>query len=330
MIGFIDSGLRFAAVALLGLLAVQIFRQGQRRAQVAVPIAFALGLVAYLACSAPFWNDLPKWLRIPLLAGCIANPFLFWLLARSIFEDAFVPRWHHALLLVAVEVLGYWYALGLHESESVLTSQSFLATAIGAVLQTVNVVFVIAALVTAHRGRVPDLIERRRKFRTLFVTLTGGYMLLVTLVEVFLRGSAPHPLASLLNAAVICTIVFLIAVAVLTLKINLLLEPMRLPLEPEEFDVATRHLLQVLNAAIAEQAYKQDGLTIDKLAQQLGAQEHRLRKLINTRLGFRNFNDFLNHHRIQQAQQQLADPAMARIPVLTIAMNLGYGSIGPF
>lgn len=330
MISLLDIGIRFAAAAVLAQLVVQIFRQRQGRTLAGIPIAFALGLIAYLACSAPNWADFPSWIRISLLAGCLANPFLFWLFSRSIFEDSFGLRWHHAALLIAVEGIGYWYVLGLHESDASVGTRSLLSMATGGILQVTNIAFVVAAMITAYRGRIPDLIERRRKFRTLFVTATGGYMVLVTLVEVFLRGGTPHPLASLLNATAIFAIVFVVALALLTLKLTLLLEPARSGGEPEKYDVAAQELLLRLNAAIAKQVFTQDGLTIDKLAQQLGSQEYRLRQLINSKLGFRNFNDFLNHYRIQRAQELLADPAMARVPVLTVAMNLGYGSIGPF
>ena len=35
-------------------------------------------------------------------------------------------------------------------------------------------------------------------------------------------------------------------------------------------------------------------------------------------------------YRIPEAQQVLADPEQVRKPVLTIALDLGYGSLGPF
>jgi AraC-like DNA-binding protein len=52
-----------------------------------------------------------------------------------------------------------------------------------------------------------------------------------------------------------------------------------------------------------------------------------LRELINQRLGFRNFNDFLHHHRLREATERLAHEDL---PILTIALECGYGSIGPF
>lgn len=55
-----------------------------------------------------------------------------------------------------------------------------------------------------------------------------------------------------------------------------------------------------------------------------------MRALINRRLGYRNFSAFLNAHRIAEAKALLADPAKVHLPVLTIAMDLGYGSLAPF
>ena len=76
--------------------------------------------------------------------------------------------------------------------------------------------------------------------------------------------------------------------------------------------------------------YRRSGLTITALAAELGYPEHQLRRLINQHLGFRNFSFFLNSFRIEEATERLSDPAEARKPVLTIALDLGYGSLGPF
>ena len=79
-----------------------------------------------------------------------------------------------------------------------------------------------------------------------------------------------------------------------------------------------------------ERAYRQDGLTIGTLAQQLGLPEYRLRRLINQALGYRNFNSFVNRYRIAEAKSALADPRQTEVPVLTIALDAGFSSLGPF
>ena len=99
----------------------------------------------------------------------------------------------------------------------------------------------------------------------------------------------------------------------------------RSPLSPAE------HVLKLkLDAAMAGHIYREPGLSIGALADKLGVPEHRLRALINQRLGYRNFSAFLNTHRVADAREWLGDPARVDLPVLTIAMDLGYGSLAPF
>jgi AraC-like DNA-binding protein len=329
MIRLLDIGLRFGAGALLVLLGLLIIRQRRERMAALIAVAFATGLIAYLMCSAPFWSDLAPWLQAVLAVGCVANPLLFWLLARSIFEDGFRLQTWHLGLFVIIEALGLWYVFAVHGNVLGSPLERQLGTIAGVALQLLAVAFVLSALIIAHRGRAPDLVENRRRFRTLFVSVAGVYMLFVLLVEIFLRGEVPHPIASLLNAGAIFAIVITVSASLLTLRFNLLLEPAR-PTAVAELDQAEQTLMLKLDEAIANKLYRRDNLTIGNLAQDLQAQEHRLRVLINTKMGFRNFNDFLNRHRIADACAQLADPALAGTPVLTIALNLGYGSIGPF
>jgi AraC-like DNA-binding protein len=79
-----------------------------------------------------------------------------------------------------------------------------------------------------------------------------------------------------------------------------------------------------------ERIYRHDNITIGTLATKLGIPEYRLRRLINQRLGYRNFNVFLNNHRIEEAKAALSDPTQAKVPVITIAMDAGFQSLGPF
>jgi AraC-like DNA-binding protein len=66
------------------------------------------------------------------------------------------------------------------------------------------------------------------------------------------------------------------------------------------------------------------------LARDLGTPEHRLRRLINLRLGHRNFADFVNGYRISAAKDRLANPADAETTIAVIAFDLGFGSLSPF
>jgi AraC-like DNA-binding protein len=72
------------------------------------------------------------------------------------------------------------------------------------------------------------------------------------------------------------------------------------------------------------------GLTIGDLAERLGEHEYKVRQLINARLGFRNFGAFLNHYRVRDARQVLADPGQKHLGVAEVAYRFGYSSLGPF
>jgi AraC-like DNA-binding protein len=89
-------------------------------------------------------------------------------------------------------------------------------------------------------------------------------------------------------------------------------------------------LLRLDHLMTTDRVYRQEGLTIGALAVKLRAPEYRLRQAINEGLGHRNFNAFLNGYRIGEAKAALGDPGQMEVPVLTIAMDAGFQSIGPF
>lgn len=76
--------------------------------------------------------------------------------------------------------------------------------------------------------------------------------------------------------------------------------------------------------------WRQEGLTIGALAGRLAIPEHRLRRLINRALGHRNFPAYINGHRIAAARALLDDPEKADLPILSIAHEVGFASLGPF
>jgi AraC-like DNA-binding protein len=88
--------------------------------------------------------------------------------------------------------------------------------------------------------------------------------------------------------------------------------------------------LQLKELLDEKKIYRKEGLTIKALAETMQLQEYRLRRLINGQLGFKNFNDFLNQYRVNEACEILRDPAQNQKTILEIAYQLGYQSIGPF
>jgi AraC-like DNA-binding protein len=79
-----------------------------------------------------------------------------------------------------------------------------------------------------------------------------------------------------------------------------------------------------------DRVYRHEGLSVATLAARLSLPEYRLRRLINQRLGHRNFTSYVNGYRLAEVVAALSDPTQAQVPILTIALDAGFQSIGPF
>ncbi len=55
-----------------------------------------------------------------------------------------------------------------------------------------------------------------------------------------------------------------------------------------------------------------------------------MRRAINGQMGYRNFASFLNSFRLAEVKAALADPTQKEVPIITIALDAGFGSLGPF
>jgi len=89
-------------------------------------------------------------------------------------------------------------------------------------------------------------------------------------------------------------------------------------------------LARLLRLMQDEKVYRQEGFGLGALVAALGVPEYRLRRLIHQRLGHRNFSSFVNGYRLAEVTAALADPGQAEVAILTIALDAGFQSIGPF
>lgn len=285
--------------------------------------ALMLGVASYLYASGALWGAMPLAEPVILLIT-MAMPFLVWAFARAIFN----APWPPALLNAAAAVLlfGTWL---MHMLDTVVDPE--LANGATVVLRSGGLIAIAHALWLAWWGRPDDLIERRRRFRLMFVAVIAVQAAAVLTVELaFGMGQVPKWL-DMTNAIVIAVMMFVLSVPMLRLR-RVFFEPD--PIRPVDApdkpataqDVYHRKLLDLMEAGI----YRETGLTIPILAARLGYPEHQLRKLINGHMGYRNFTAFLNSYRIEDAKRHLSDAKFARTPVLTIALDLGYASLGPF
>ena len=327
----IDLGLRGAVVALCLLIASLALRDRRDSTAALLGAALAIGAAASMVCSAPTFPRPFAWWGLLLLALSSANCVVFWLWARAAFDDDFVPRPWHGVLWAAVAVAQWLDASGVTRSAALelaierTLSFTFLGLALLAVAQTV---------VTWPA----DLVQGRRGLRLVVLIGASAQIVLNSYLSFLQQPSHPtFSMTSVANAFVLFVLVGLSTWNLLeagTRKGSILLPaanvPSGAPTKASDATIEPALLRRLEQLMTVERIYRREGLTIKLLSVELGVPEYRLRQLINEGLGYRNFNAFLNHYRIGEAKAALVDPEQVEVPVLTIAMDTGFQSIGPF
>jgi AraC-like DNA-binding protein len=329
----LDIALRGGAVGLLALLAVVVPRSAPRAPAAWMMAGYALTVAAYCVVSTPELGKRFGFALLPLAIFAHSSPVALWLLARAFFEDGFRPVRIHGVVIAG------WVAVALVFWLLIWPLGGTARMAMNIAVHLAAAGFVVLALVAAIKGARADLVERRRRLRPIFVAMSSVYMLVILGLEVALTEGEPYPMLSALNALGILVVSFAFAAAVLGVgALDLFVPvaraeeappPAAAPAEPDA-PVDTALLDRIKASMERDRLYREEGLTIAVFALRLGATEHRVRRAINGGLGHRNFNAFLNAHRIADARAALADPSQAEVPVLTIAMDAGFGSLGPF
>jgi len=332
----LDAGLRGAAVALALLIAALLLRAHPGSLAARIGAAFSAGAAAYAVTSTPgfFASPIAPW-QLLLATVASGNAVVFWLFAQALFSDGFVLRWWHGLAWAALAGVAPISCLLLTPGDT-----APLRTLDG-VQRLASLAITALALVQAIATWRADLVEGRRRMRVFIVGVAGAYALANTLVQIAVPGAEMPALANLANAAGLLLALVVIAWPLLRMAGDDLFVVQRdaaapeavvpeaaepqAPAGPDPAEVAALERLMH-----SQHVYREEGLTIGALAARMGMPEYKLRRLINQGLGYRNFNAYLNHHRLADAKAALADPARSDVPVLSIAMDAGYQSLGPF
>jgi AraC-like DNA-binding protein len=325
----LDVALRAATVALLLALAALLSRDFRNVLASQLAVAFALGSAAHaitygIGAASPgsIWHA-------PLIALSTANVVVFWLFTRALFDESFALRWWHGLIWAAVAAFSFvnclWLAPIGNARASIIAINLLALGFIGlAIRQTVA-------------SWSADLVEGRRRVRVFIVSAAALYGGVNAVLQILISGDETG-IANVANVAVLATIVAAICYVMMRVDGAELFPvaaaasaPNRSTTAEAADAAADRRLVDALLRSMAdERIYRHDNITIGTLAARLKTPEYKLRRLINQQLGYRNFNVFLNNHRIEEAKAALADPSQAEVPVITIAMDAGFQSLGPF
>jgi len=322
--------LHLVAVVQLTLIAAVLLREHRRDPSALASVFFIGAIVAHLLLPVVARRGVPASLVHPLVPLGAAVPYAFWLLVKVHFDDDFRVRPRHGLGLAAFMVFHYlaWLAgTGALATPLLLGGPTPGQWTIGPTI--VSVALMVHALLVVAMGARSDLVVPRVRLRYVVLVLSGVYVL----VELAAETAFGEPF----SAAGIGLGVHAVSTCILVFYVSFLCLRMR----PEALKPAPASVgdVLVLDPALEarlrglmeeERAYREEGLTIAALARKLETHEHKVRQLINSRLGYRNFNAFLHRYRIEEARTVLSDPARSHVGVAQVAYQVGYRSLGPF
>lgn len=322
----LEALIRYPTIALYLLLGAFILRDGRKNPSAKYAAGICISLAAILLGTAPDELRLPSFPHTIVRFIDFPTMGLIWWFGRSMFEDDFKLgklEWI-GMAAISFPILAYRLA----EYDIITRPPNF----VGYWISAVSLIFMTHLVFSALRGRQDDLIEARRKVRVYFVIALALVGASTVFFEVLFYSSHPA-LVDLMRAGVALPMVIWSFWWLSKLHFERLsfeavqkIEPLKPAIDPRD------HALHkaLVDLIETDKAYQEPGLTIRTLAEKLKTPEHQLRALINKGMGYRNFSGFLNHYRIQAVKDAMAQPKNARIPVLTLAMDVGFNSLAPF
>ena len=334
LISTLDLALRAGTTALLLVLAASLFRDFRGAVAGRLAVAFALGSAAHAVTYGIGATSPVSIGHAPLIALSTGNIVVFWLFSRALFDDAFKMRWWHALVWAVVAGFSFincaWIAPASGNARFSIIAINLLVLG-----------FIALAVGQTIASWSADLVEGRRRLRVFIVSAAALYGGINAVLQILVSGREAADVANTANAALLAGIVAAICYSMTRVAavdlfpvapvVTAVANVPAPSVAPPESGAADQRLVDALLRLMAdERIYRHDNITIGTLATKLRIPEYRLRRLINQRLGYRNFNVFLNNHRIEEAKAALADPSQAEVPVITIAMDAGFQSLGPF
>ncbi len=255
-----------------------------------------------------------------------------WLMSRSLFRPARQPEaWAILTVCAIVAVESYWhFTSGL--SSGGLTGEMRRIGENAATLVCIGAIAMV--FVEALSGFGPDLPRTERRFRQIFVAAFGA---VIAVTMVWASNAEEITIAAEWREAVLagCALLAVIAsrLAVNFRKRNPLLARAPKPaLKSSASDAAGNSALarRILEAVEDRELITTPNLKVAQFAERLGEHDYKVTQCITGQLQYRNFNHFINSYRIECAKRALTSAKNQDRPILSVAFDCGFNSIGPF
>lgn len=323
----LELAFRVAALTQIALLILHLVKA--RRAQVSYPALAALlfGIACYISAPFTIEQGMRSATSYPFVVMATLIPVLFWYFCCTVFSDNFQLKLWMIACAALFSLVGLLTFCDYANSAQCTGGANQLTRGLSF---AGKFAWTLAAFWMIAKDWRADLVQSRRNFRRLLALAVGCYILVILTVELFVNEETIATL-EFFNSTLIVISVTGVTLHLLALQNNNVFARIAANTEPVPPSATSTPLArQVLHIMQQERRYAEEGLTIDSLAKSLGVPTPELRFTINGELGYRNFNAFVNSHRIEEVAQRLGRDEFHATPLLTLALDAGFRSMAPF
>jgi AraC-like DNA-binding protein len=247
-----------------------------------------------------------------------------WLLVRALFRSE-TPRWGGWPLALVLILVASGAALRLPVEQAGLLPR--MMENLGGLVSSA---LLLLAAIEPLTGMNAQMSRGERRFRMAFA---AGYVALLAIAVIWVDGAPAGGATAQWKMAIksVCAVSALAGMAfAIWYRRRHPISPPRAGRRSDRTADADNLAASIQRLMVQEALFTRQNLKVADIARRLGQPEYKVTQCITGPLGFRNFNQMANRFRIEEAKRQLADPAYAHLPILTIAYDCGFGSIGPF
>lgn len=264
-----------------------------------------------------FENQLPGNLKLVAASISTMVPALFWVLCQLAFSHR--PNILSPMGLVAL-ISFIAPAIYRFSPESTLAIEHYRLM-LWTLPSYTEYLLVVSGIWVLVSNWGDDLVESRRRLRGAFLCLAAIAIFLVIIPMNTGIAGIWLPYSSVCVISLFCAYFFLKGNKGVLFGEN----KKEIP-EPELVTISPEQV--ALDLLMKQGFYRTEHLTLKALADKLELPEYKTRALINQELGYRNFNDFINQLRIEEAAQHLLE--QPDCPVLNISLDVGYRTLSSF
>jgi AraC-like DNA-binding protein len=272
-----------------------------------------------------FGDDLePLFIFAGLSFLLLIGPLLRWYVLAMTRARFKLPKYYFLELVpfVLIFVLSFFVSNDWFDKNNVQAVALFASIIIFTYLHFAVYIFKAGGLVRKVIKAHPETQRTKSQFaimQWLQLLIVGFILIWVTYVLNIIEDTVPY----IIGPIVYSIVIYYLSYKGIRLKVA--------NIEGEVFDKnENAALFQKIDALVLEQQlYLKSNISLDSISQLVEKNTQKTSEVIN-QYAKRNFNDFINYYRIQDAKQLLLDIKKKQYTISAIAFDIGFSSLSSF